>query len=202
MNHHIKNTQLSHEQTLWNNFRAGDEVAFTLLSKQFYKTLVHYGGKFTSNNQIIEDAIQDLLIKLWLRRASLTEVESVKFYLLRAFRNQLFKTLQTFKTVPLEDDFDDLNFEDSFETSFIAEESLQGILHKVSSSLKQLPERQREILYLRFYQDLRVEEIAQLLQIKPQSVSNTIQRALHTLRENWELFFIILAGLYANFQIL
>ncbi len=83
------------------------------------------------------------------------EVESVKFYLLRAFRNQLFKTLQTFKTVPLEDDFDDLNFEDSFETSFIAEGSLQGILHKVSSSLKQLPERQREILYHRFYQDLR-----------------------------------------------
>jgi hypothetical protein len=83
------------------------------------------------------------------------EVESVKFYLLRAFRNQLFKTLQTFKTVPLEDDFDDLNFEDSFETFFIAEESLQGILHKVSSSLKQLPERQREILYLPFYKDLR-----------------------------------------------
>lgn len=202
MNLNSKSTQLSQEQTLWNHFRGGDEVAFTMISKQFYKTLVHYGGKFTSNNQIIEDAIQDLLIKLWLRRASLTEVESVKFYLLRAFRNQLFKTLETFKAIPLDGDFDDLNFEDSFETSFIAEESLQNIQHKVSSSLKLLPERQREILYLRFYQDLRVEEIAQLLQIKPQSVSNTIQRALNTLRENWELFFIIVAGLYANSLIL
>ena len=186
MNHNIKSNQLSQEQILWNLFREGDEVAFTQLSKQFYKTLVHYGGKFTSNSQIIEDAIQDLLIKLWLRRASLTEVESVKFYLLRAFRNQLFKTLQTFKAVPLEDDFDDIHFEDSSETSFIEEESSKTMLHKVSYSLQQLPERQREILYLRFYQDLRVEEIAQLLQIKPQSVSNTIQRALATLRENWE----------------
>ncbi|MEA5256678.1 sigma-70 family RNA polymerase sigma factor [Arcicella aquatica] len=191
MTNPIKSTQLSQEQLLWNHFRAGDEVAFTQLSKQYYKTLVHYGRKFTSNNQIIEDAIQDLLIKLWIRRASLNEVESVKFYLLRAFRNQLFKTLQLFKAVPLEDDFNDIHVEDSSEISFIAEESSNSINSKVSSSLKQLPERQREILYLRFYQDLRVEEIAQLLQIKPQSVSNTIQRALATIRENWELVLLL-----------
>lgn len=172
---------------LWNNFRAGDEVAFTQLSKQFYKTLVHYGGKFTSNNQIIEDAIQDLLIKLWLRRSSLNEVESVKFYLLKAFRNQLFKTLQTFKAIPLEENFNDTLFEDSSETSLIENEAFNSIHQKVSCSLQQLPERQREILYLRFYQDLRVEEIALLLQIKPQSVSNIIQRALIKLRENWEI---------------
>lgn len=195
MDNYVKSTQLSQEQILWNRFREGDEVAFTQLSKQFYKTLVHYGGKFTSNSQIIEDAIQDLLIKLWLRRASLTQVESVKFYLLRAFRNQLFKTLQIFKAVPLEENFDSIHFEDSSEISFIAEESSKNMFQKVSSSLQQLPERQREILYLRFYQDLRVEEIAQLLQIKPQSVSNTIQRALVTLRDNWEFFILLFSWL-------
>lgn len=195
MDNYVKGTQLSQEQILWNRFREGDEVAFTQLSKQFYKTLVHYGGKFTSNSQIIEDAIQDLLIKLWLRRASLTQVASVKFYLLRAFRNQLFKTLQIFKAVPLEENFDSIHFEDSSEISFIAEESSKNMLQKVSSSLQQLPERQREILYLRFYQDLRVEEIAQLLQIKPQSVSNTIQRALVTLRDNWEFFILLFSWL-------
>ena len=195
MDNYVKGTQLSQEQILWNRFREGDEVAFTQLSKQFDKTLVHYGGKFTSNSQIIEDAIQDLLIKLWLRRASLTQVASVKFYLLRAFRNQLFKTLQIFKAVPLEENFDSIHFEDSSEISFIAEESSKNMLQKVSSSLQQLPERQREILYLRFYQDLRVEEIAQLLQIKPQSVSNTIQRALVTLRDNWEFFILLFSWL-------
>ena len=77
---------------------------------------------------------------------------------------------------------------------FIENESQQEQQSKISYFLKQLPDRQREILYLRFYQDLRVEEIAQLLQIKPQSVSNIIQRALLNLRQHWELLvpFILL----------
>lgn len=192
----VESNHVSQEQHLWNQFRAGDETAFTQLSKKYYATWVHYGGKFTSNNQIIEDAIQDLLIKLWLRRASLTAVESVKFYLLKSFRNQLFKTLDHFKAVPLEENFHENQVEHSSENLLIEEEYAHNISQKVAYFLKQLPQRQQEILYLRFYQDLRVEEIAQLLQIKPQSVSNTIQRALITLRENWELLLPFLLLLY------
>jgi RNA polymerase sigma factor (sigma-70 family) len=190
----IKEIPSLQEQSLWNNFRAGDEVAFTQLSTRYYKMFRHYGEKFTTNSQIIEDAIQDLLVNLWVKRTSLSEVDSVKFYLLKSFRNQLFKTLRAFSAVPFEDDFQENFSEASSEMFFIENESQQEQQSKISYFLKQLPDRQREILYLRFYQDLRVEEIAQLLQIKPQSVSNIIQRALLNLRQHWELLvpFILL----------
>jgi DNA-directed RNA polymerase specialized sigma24 family protein len=78
------------------------------------------------------------------KRTSLTEVDSVKFYLLKSFRNQLFKTLRAFSAVPFEDDFQE-NFEASSEMFFIENESQQEQQSKISYFLKQLPDRQREI---------------------------------------------------------
>ncbi len=183
----IKEIHPIQEKKLWNSFREGDELAFTELSIKYYRIFRHYGGKFTSNTQIIEDAIQDLLVNLWVKRSTLIDVESVEFYLLKSFRNQLFKALRTTSTVPFEDCFPEHFPEDSTEMFFIEHEALQLQQSKIAHFLKQLPERQREIMYLRYYQDLKVEEIAQLLQIKPQSVSNIVQRALLKLRQHWEL---------------
>jgi len=179
---------IDEETLLWNHFREGDEKSFAQISKQYYRTLAHYGSKFTPNTQIIEDAIQDLLISLWVKRESLREIESIKFYLLKSFRNQLFKNLKKFKSL----EFDDSIIEKkdgtfSFEESYIQDETDKIFKDRISLSINKLPERQKEVIYLRFYQDLSVEEISQLFHIKPQSVSNVIQRALANLRESWQL---------------
>lgn len=192
----VKPTSMNGELLLWNRFREGDEKAFAQISRQYYRTLAHYGGKFTPNSQVIEDAIQDLLISLWVKRASLKEIESVKFYLLKSFRNQLFKNLKKFKASELDNaSIEETDVVFSFEESYIKEETDKHFKESISLSMSQLPERQKEVIYLRFYQDLSVEEISQLFHIKPQSVSNVIQRALANLRESWQLTISLLLWL-------
>jgi RNA polymerase sigma factor (sigma-70 family) len=45
-----------------------------------------------------------------------------------------------------------------------------------------LPKRQKEIIYLKFFENLGREEIADIMQISPQAVSNLLQKALKNLR--------------------
>ncbi|ACT93084.1 RNA polymerase sigma factor [Dyadobacter fermentans] len=183
---------------LWQRLREDDEGAFTELTRRYYRKLLHYGQKFTSNTQLAEDALQDLLVNLWLHRKSVKETPSVNHYLMKAFRNQIFKAIKVAnRTIEWQDQLDELRADIlSEENHFHGDQSLD--FGRMTSLLTKLPERQKEVLYLRFFHDLSPEEIASMLEIKPQSVRNIIQRALTNLREHWIAIILILT-IYYNY---
>ncbi|OJV20153.1 MAG: hypothetical protein BGO21_12275 [Dyadobacter sp. 50-39] len=173
---------------LWNSFRGGDEHAYTELARLHYRTLFQYGQRFTHNMQLIEDVIQDLLIHLWLHRATVRDTPSVKFYLLKAFRHRMLKTIKPLaEETALTDECNQLLSEFSSEESWIVRENDLSLKNRVRTAIHQLPARQQEVIYLRFFQNLMPEEIAGLLAINAQSVSNIIQRALANLRGLWRM---------------
>ncbi|MBN8822551.1 MULTISPECIES: sigma-70 family RNA polymerase sigma factor [unclassified Spirosoma] len=174
------------EQLCWDSFRSGNEQAFTRISVTYYRQLIHYGLKFTPNVQFVEDALQDLLIHLWVHHDSIGPTASVKFYLMKAFRHQLFKNLKRLGSEQLTDWTTDFSTPDSWvENTGISQVENQEGENTFDYLLSLVPARQREVLYLRYYQGLSVDEIAQLLVIQPQSVSNLLQRALIKLRQHW-----------------
>src|SRR5690606_4819293 len=73
----------------WARFRKGEEMAFEWLYRRYFKSLAGYGLKLTANMDAVEDAIHDLFMDLWRRRAFLAEVTNPRFYLFRSLRNQL-----------------------------------------------------------------------------------------------------------------
>ncbi|WP_373515472.1 RNA polymerase sigma factor, partial [Persicitalea sp.] len=149
------------EQYCWDRFRLGDEAAFTKIAEHYYRHLLHYGLKFTPNQQTVEDALQDLLIHLWLHRATIQSTPSVKFYLMKAFRRQVFKSLKRSPTSQSAE-WQDESLTDglSVEDAFIQIEQEEDVRATFDTLLNALPARQREVLYLRFYQELSTEEIA------------------------------------------
>lgn len=184
---------LFEEQYCWNHFRLGDEESFTKIATHYYRHLLHYGLKFTPNQQTVEDALQDLLIHLWLHRATIQPTPSVKFYLMKAFRHQMFKNLKRSPASQSAEWQDESLTEGlSVEGAFIQIEQEERVQATFDTLLNTLPARQREVLYLRYYQELSTEEIAQLLAIKPQSVSNIVQRSLAKLRELWPIRTLLL----------
>ena len=175
-----KNTD---DAILWNYFRSGDEDAYTELSQRYYRTLIQYGQRFTVNMQLIEDTLQDLLVHLWLHRETINDTPSVKFYLIKSFRHRMLKTIKPlWEEVELTEDMDT---EFSCEEFLIQREHEYALKKQVKNAVDQLPVRQQEVIYLRFFQNMQPEEIARLLSINSQSVSNIIQRALHNLRNMW-----------------
>ncbi|MFC5408642.1 RNA polymerase sigma factor [Larkinella bovis] len=120
------------DSVLWHHFRAGGEDGYTHLARRYYRKLIHYGQKFTPDVQLVEDALQDMLVHLWLHQGNLNNTPSVHFYLLKAFRNQLFRALKTTPSrVNLKARFDDVSSEVSTEELYIQQETDQSFRAQV-----------------------------------------------------------------------
>ena len=67
----------------------------------------------------------------------------------------------------------------------IREEVIIFQLNELKRQMLTLPTREREALHLRYYEDLSVPEIAEVMNVNRQSVSNFLQKALSKLRSRW-----------------
>lgn len=175
------------EKNIWDTFRYGDESSFKLIFEQFYTPLFNYGHKFTADDHIIEDALQDLFVKLWKNKDNIRETSSVRNYLYKAFRRVLLRKLSYAPQVvgfSSPDDKLDFNFQLGHDHTLISEERLQEIRQNLSDALKKMTPRQREIIHLRYYEEMEYEEIADIMQLSVSSTYKLLYRAIETLRNN------------------
>lgn len=170
-------------QREWNSFKEGDWNAYAKLYDRYYGLLNNYGYKFTRDASLIEDTVHDLFVKLWNSRAGLGQPESVRNYLYKSLRHILFRKLKwqsRFALMP-EEDYT-FSVEVSHDSRLIlAEEELQ-LQQNIKAVLGKLPARQQEVVYLRFYEGLSYEEIAEVMSISITSVYKMWYKALENLR--------------------
>src|SRR5690625_5369291 len=79
------------EIELWSAFLDGDEEALGNIFVRYYNRLFLYGMNLTESRSEVQDAIQELFLKLWRNRGSLKRAESVEYYLLHALRRMIFR---------------------------------------------------------------------------------------------------------------
>lgn len=180
------------DSQLWQQLKHGSEPALNKLVKKYFNLLQNYGHKFINNEDFIKDCVQDVFVEIWSRRNTITQPESVRAYLLSSVRKRILRESMRQKLNKANDIIDIENnisfIEFSPELHIIEEESMQETVRKVSDMLNLLPKRQREAVYLKYYQNLERDEIAQIMGINSQSVSNLLQVAFSTIRENWPGF--------------
>ena len=182
---------------LFIRFKKGDEVAFETLYHKYFKPLSHYGFRICQDQDLIENAIQDLFIDLWRRRAFLSDVENVKFYLIKSLRNQLIRNSQKDILENTEDvnDFLDYLGSLSIEQTIVQAESEELRNHKIREAISKLSSRQKEVIHLRYYQNLSLDEIAHLIVLPKQVVKNLLSKSYAVLRiylKSTYLLFIFL----------
>ena len=85
--------------------------------------------------------------------------------------------------------------EQNFQDVLFLLEKEQLTVHKVKEAINQLPVRQQEALYLRYFEGMDVDHIAQIMHINRQSVSNHLHKALTYLREHGQFFSLSLLPL-------
>ena len=167
-----KKLHAEEEKILWNKFRAGERTAFATLTQAYYRDLFGYATKFTKDKEFIKDCLQELFLDMWKIRFTLSDTPCVKAYLFKSIRHkihrELYKKQQPAFSANLQDDYC-FDVEFSVEQLLIREQTLKETTEKLAAMLNQLPRRQKEIIYLRFFQELEVEQIVQIMEIHPQS---------------------------------
>lgn len=178
---------------LWLHSCEGSQAALAQLSTVYYSSLYHYGTKFTNDRELIKDCLQDLFLEIWEKRDRMLEVRNPKSYLFQAFRNNLLyrtKNATRYKGIT-ESDMDQLGTY-SPEAEWISKEVESNLGLKLGQTFERLPKRQREAPYLRYYEDLSYDEIAEIMGLRRQAVANYIQYGIQKLRAYWLQSFISL----------
>jgi RNA polymerase sigma factor (sigma-70 family) len=167
----------------WNAFKEGDRQAFDNLFRRYYPVLFRYGIQITANREIVDDCIQDLFVELWQSSAA-TQIKSVKAYFLKALKYKLFRQLKNPQTLQSTDQLEDnYSFEIGHDQFIASREDELSTTKKILIAINQLPNRQREIIYLKIYQGLNYEEISEVMNINYQAARNLFYQAIKSLRQ-------------------
>lgn len=185
-------------QQLWADLKTGDAGSLKLLMEHTYTLMFGYGSKFSNNKEFIQDCIQDVFIAIWQHRETLVVPDSPKGYLLTSLRRKMINNGAKNPWVPIDSLYNfDPEQDISLDYIVFGHEEVAIQMRLVKNLLSQLSERQREAIYLRFYQNLSRNEIAEIMNISEQSVSNILQKALHSLRKLWPAGHALLLCLWS-----
>lgn len=180
---------LEEEQKLWREMLTGNVTAYEHLIERTYDLLFHYGTKFNGDRELIKDCIQDVFLGVWEKRNALNPEIPPKPYLLASLRRRLHRLASRLRMDCMDyynesDIVFDLEFGADYQ--LIESENDRLLASRMTEMLNELPKRQKEAVFLRFYNDMEREEIAQVMDIQPQSVSNLLQEAFRFIKSHWK----------------
>lgn len=175
---------LSNESDVLLRIQQGDETALATLMRSYYKDLFSYAARFTDDRSLIKDCVQEVFISLWQRRETAAKIFSPRYYLLRATKNRVLKALYKSNNLSLANlatDFDSY-YEFSVEQVIIERQGNEELASRLKTLMAQLTRKQKEIIYLKYYQYLDHRQIAELMNLNQQSVYNLLHEAIRKLR--------------------
>lgn len=162
----------------------GDNEAFATLYRSNVDKLFGYGRGLGFDENICLDAIQDVFCKIYTNHSELTHVENISYYLFRSFKNRLVDISRRNNTEKLNPEHEHFfHSEVSILETIIDEEERMMLQQQVKSLLDNLTANQREVIYLRYMQEMEYEEIADLMNISPESARKLVYRAITKMRE-------------------
>ncbi|HTL07181.1 MAG TPA: sigma-70 family RNA polymerase sigma factor [Chitinophagaceae bacterium] len=189
----MKENASQQELELLQRIMQDDEQALGLLMRKYYSDLYNYAARFTQDEALIKDCIQEVFISLWQRRQTIGIILSPKFYFLRAIKNKVLKSLdkaqRKFGLQVLPEDYD-FTHEFSVEKMIIAKQVTEENAVRLNGLLAQLSKREKEVIYLKYYQYLDNGQVAELMNISRQSVYNLLHEAIRKLKELWHKEFV------------
>ena len=179
-------------QKLWNDYQSGDMYALANIMQGYYSDLFHWGLRLHGEREFVKDCIQDMFVNLWKTQQSAGAagvVSNVRSYLLVALKTRILRELSkkhvTHQSM-LSDEYT-FSVEFSSDLRLIDEEHEIYQVRKLEGVLNSLSGRQKGLIYLRFYQSLSFEQIAEVMNLSRQSVYNLLQKSLGSLRKHYDL---------------
>ncbi len=187
------------DQQVWYDFRNGSEHALALIYHQHIRALFNYGVKIIQDEDLLEDCIQEMFIDLWKRRSFLNDTTSIKFYLFKALKRKIIRKISKKKTIRTEGEIEEnyaFQVVFSCESVLIREELDHEQKEQIERALICLSQRQKEVIYLKFYNHLSYEEIASVMKIEKSAVYSLIFKSVNKLRK-----YFLKSQLYSTLDI-
>ncbi len=163
----------SSDSLWWQRLKEDDSGSLAYFYEKYADWLLSYGLSVAGNRDIVKDALQELFLQIWNRRRNLSDPDSVKFYLMVSLRRLILKSVKDGRT--FSETMTDIKEEEEGET-----EELHRLVLK---AVRSLPPRQQELIFLKYYEQMSYDQIAEATGLDYQILRNTIYRAVKSLKD-------------------
>ncbi|MBV8255871.1 MAG: sigma-70 family RNA polymerase sigma factor [Chitinophaga sp.] len=174
------------DTALWEALLQSNEQAFAEIYDRYFNRLYEYAMRLHPEEEVVKDTIQELFIKLWTNRQNLSNTVDLRPYLFVAMRSTLYNRLRPRKNVKLisfDKDQHDFLAHFSTEHAYIKNEQLQQQQKQIADALNQLNSRQKEIIYLRYFEEMDYDQIGAIMNISVKGAYKLSARALKNMRD-------------------
>ena len=168
-----------------NGLIRGNEKSFQILFINYYSVLVSFAMKYLESQDVAEDIVQDVFVKIWESREKLGEIDNLSAYLYQMVRFKSFNYLRAEKirqdaTKSFAEELDEIEMNE-----YIKNETFRIVMQN-------LPSGSRNV-FSRAIQGYSAKEIAEELGIAVETVKKQKQIARRILKEKlgnlFTLFF-------------
>ncbi|MFY0652438.1 MAG: sigma-70 family RNA polymerase sigma factor [Cyclobacteriaceae bacterium] len=181
----------SSDATLWDKLRNGHKSSFDLIYNDYINVLFNYGRRFTSDQELIEDCIQDFFTDLWVKRDRLSATNQIKPYLLLSLKRRLLRQIAKDSKKEGIDGYQDFLIEFSREDELINQKVNAERIDKLNSTMDKLTPRQKEAIYLKFFEGLSYTDIAEIMNVETKAVYKLMARAIEGLKSEFQVFLLL-----------
>ena len=189
------------DKDIFARISAGDEQAFRYIFDQFKTRVYYFIFRLVRSEEVAEELTQDVFMRLWISRATLTDVDNPGSYLFAAARNRSLDHLRQQKNERSMIQFLERKM-GAGTTNTTEDDILYNETNRMlQEAVRLLPEQQRAVYRLARMEGLGREEIAERLGISPHTVKNHLAAAIKTIKTYLEehkatIILFIIFGIY------
>lgn len=196
-NNHNLNTD---SKFLIDRLKNGNETAYELLFKEYYKVLVIFASKYIKDIEAAKELVQELFVHIYEKRENLDINSSLKSYLFRSVHNRSINLINSKK---IRDRYAEnyIKNTDIIINTIEQEVNVSEMENALHSAINELPPRCKTIFKMNRFEGLSNNEIAEKLTLSKRTVETQISKALKILRIKLEPYMVascIALSLIAN----
>lgn len=200
-----KTVKINQDEQYWiRQLHKGSNAALSYFFDLHHKALYYFAFNLVQDILQAEDIVSESYLKIWERRESFETEQNIKAFLYITCRNACLNHIKARKreNTSQENYLHQKEFQEEAIVNKIIKSEVLDSLHR---EIEQLPEKCKEIFKLIYFEDMKTDEIAKLLNLSVQTVRNQKVRARELLRSSIlrkgiseNLFLLIILHLSIN----
>ncbi len=182
---------------LWLQVKQDNGVAFKTLFDRYWERLYVYAFNRLKSTADAQDVVQEVMISVWSRRASLNIETTLTAYLHTAVQYEVLNHFSRAAKITGRSLEYGKNILPEL-TSYITPLHLKELEALAENEITRLPEKMQQVYRLRQEQHLSVKEISGLLNISEQTVRNQLNSSYQKLKKHLKEAILVAIFLHGN----
>jgi RNA polymerase sigma-70 factor (family 1) len=195
----LQNNQLDNEQMLLCQVAAGSQKSFAIIFAHYSKIIYPFALKLTRSNDLAEEILQEVFLKIWINRENLVNIENFGAYLNRITRNHSYNVMRRIAHEALI--FFEMSKQMSEEVNNTEDDIIcNDVQQTLNNAISHLTPQQKLIYTLCHKDGLKYNEVAIRLNISPSTVHTHMKLALKLIRKHLIQINTLLLLFYSVFK--